>query len=189
MKKIICSGLTSLLILIGLSQGTDHKIYASYTFYQKNSLLAQQEQSELPEIVTQGLELYSQGKVGEANELWINNVISLMEFIISLPFFSEQESEQLEEDIERVKQQSSLLIKMTEIIAEEAGSYLGYEVIKFDFPKQRTWVIYLELQHEKSSIFLRFILTRFKEDWAIMNYNFSPNIQDIIPENENSTPK
>jgi hypothetical protein len=185
-----CFRLQACFSIIGVAMGialiarqANGYLENGHTFASKKILLVQSEQEKLPEIVIQGLELYSKGKVKEATKLWGNNVISFLELLETLPLSdSPQQQQEIEKQINNIRQQLPLMEKMMEFIYEQAGVYSGYEVIKSYFPRERTWIVYLKLKHKETPVFLEFVLGKINGDWKIEHFHFTPDIRNIIPE-------
>ncbi|MBD2206265.1 hypothetical protein H6G33_19250 [Calothrix sp. FACHB-1219] len=153
-------------------------IAAAYTKTPANrnldSIISQvQETATLPEIVTEGLELYKQGNVEAAVNKWTNSMISLFNEV-------SMDSDQKQEQVRLLKESMPMITMMLSTVREKYGNCQEYSVIKSIQRNPYVRSIYLEMKQEKGSFYMEFITVKTDKDWRISHYHFSPDIEDIF---------
>jgi hypothetical protein len=61
------------------------------------------------------------------------------------------------------------------------GNYRSFEVIDTKRISQRSEVLYLSMNFERTAIYARFLLFRTEKDWVVQNMDFSPRPEAIMP--------
>lgn len=139
-----------------------------------DSIISQvQETAALPEIVTEGLELYKQGNIEATVNKWNNSMIDLFN---EVPMDSEQKQEQMR----LLNKSVPMITAMLNVLREQYGTYKGYSLIKSIPRNQYVRSIYLEIKQEKGSFYMEFITVKTDKDWRISHYHFSQDIEDIF---------
>jgi polynucleotide 5'-kinase involved in rRNA processing len=168
---LIGTALTVAIVLI-------NPIFVTYAkppnSYKLESAIAQvQEKANIPDVVAKGLELYKQGDVEAAVNKWADSTLALLDEV-PIDFAQKQEQTRL------FNQSRPIMTAMLVAVSKQYGDCKGYSIIKSIPRNQNTRTIYLEMQHEKGSIFMEFITLKTEKDWRIVHFHFSPDIEDIF---------
>jgi hypothetical protein len=143
------------------------------------NVLAQTDDIEqLPVPVREGLELYKAGKINEAIDLWINNMI---EFVKNNEELSESR-EEARKIIEQYEQNRLKIKKDLSRLVQIIGPCKDYIFIEeFTNPDNKFVKRFLlKLKHEQGSLFLEFITIKTSKGEYIIHFHYNTNLPELL---------